>query len=135
VTDSEHDNFTAGDDVILYVDRQHVRGKVAKVTPARVTVEHSGGLTAVFHRRKWGRPFECRRVTAADLAREAFEADLKAWEMTRPALKHLRLRRFYEDGEFHVGMPSDPMVTLDTLEQIADEASATREWLRKRPKP
>jgi hypothetical protein len=135
MTDSEHDNFQVGEDVIIYVNRDHVRGKVAKVTPARVTVSYGASGVEVFHRRKYGRPFECRRVTAADRAREAFEADLKAWDMARPTLEHLKLRRFYVDGDVHVGMPREPMVTLDALEQIADEAHAIREWLRKRPKP
>lgn len=128
MTDDEHDNFTAGDDVILYVERRHVRGKVVKVTAARVTVDYDG-QTEVFHRRKWGRPFGCRRVTAADLAREAWEAAIVAWKRACPELKRFRVR--FQYGDTCVSLDSE--ATLDALEQIAEEANAIREWLRKRP--
>lgn len=132
-TDEQHDNFTVGEDVVLYVYRRHVRGKVAKVTPSRVTVSHGEGCTEVFHRRKYGRAFDCRRVTAEDLAREAWEAEVAVWKATRPVTVHLRLRQFYADGDYHVSMPREPAASLETLEQIAAEAHTIREWLRKRP--
>lgn len=133
MSNNDHDNFTVDEEVILYVDRRYVRGKVTKVTKARVTVVHGENRTEVFHRRKWGPPFECRRVTAKDIAREAHEANLRAWEAARPPLEKLKLRRFYSDGDLFVSLPSEPAATPDTMRAISDEAEAIREWLRKRP--
>lgn len=129
MTDDEHDNFIAGDDVILYDHSLPVRGKVVKVTPARVTVSYGDGRTQVFHRRKWGRPFDCRRVTEIDLVREACEAEVAAWQRSRPVLRHLAVRFSYGDVSVHLYCEA----SLETMEQISDETHEIREWLRKRP--
>jgi hypothetical protein len=130
----EHDGFRVGEDVMFKLANSfdEVRGVVRKATPGRVTVERDG-KAHVLHRSKYGQPFQCRRVTKADIAHDAWLAERSAWERARPTLKHLALSQWYRNGDYRVAMPGACEATLGTMEQIAAEVTAIREWLRKRP--
>jgi hypothetical protein len=132
----EHDSFEVGDDVMFMPTGSYgeIRGVVHKVTPSRVTIAKSGdGETHVLHRSKWGRPFRCRRVGAVDRAREAWKATTAAWEQARPTLQRLSLSRWDRNSDFHVHLDGRVLATPEVMQEIADEANAIREWLRKRP--
>lgn len=131
---SDHDNFKPGEEVMFTLPRTYSerRGVVRKVSHARVTVVEPNGETTVLHRSNCGAPFRCRRITAQDVARDTWLSEMTAWESACPVLRHLGLSQWVRHGAYTVhGLSVE--ATLDALEQIAAEAYAIREWLRKRP--
>ena len=130
----DSDNFTLDEEVMLVLGAgREVRGVVRKVTASRVVVEHEGGKTEVLHRRKYGRPFMCRRISQRDVAREQWKNTYAAWEKARPALKLLSLTKWYQYGDYQVSMPRNECASPDTLRALVDEANLLGEWLAQRP--
>jgi len=130
----EHDNFAVGDRVMCpqgFADP--ISGTVTKVTPATVTVQMEDGRSERFRRRKWGRAFECRKVTEADLAREAWIRALEEWEKMRPPMRRIGLSKWYRHGDYRMSLAGDGSMGSDVLDQIIEEVTALREWLSKRP--
>ena len=136
----EHDNFKIGD-VVTWSHRHGVgrsktlRGSIVKVTAAMVVAkpDYLAFEEKRFRRRKYTPFFECRKV---DVAREQWHRDLEAWWEARPTTQILEMspRIQFEGASVRVVRDSGWIAaTHDSMEALAAEAYAIREWLRKRP--